>query len=72
MRYLQICSYCSNSIIRLSNNLIIDKKAPKLYSYKSPSLLQPLYNFIPKALATLILCLILKSNMISSLPPGIA
>lgn len=32
----------------------------------------PTYNFIPNALCTLKLCLIDKSNIISSLPPGIA
>ena len=31
-----------------------------------------IYNFIPKALCTLNACLMLRSNMISSLPPGIA
>lgn len=36
------------------------------------NLLLPSYNFIPSALCTLNACLMLKSNIISSLPPGIA
>lgn len=46
-------------------------------SFRTPSRreimdLSIIYNFMPNALCTLMLCRILRSSMISSLPPGIA
>lgn len=47
-----------------------DTNLPFITSNHTSAMLS--YNFIPNALCTLKLCLMLKSNIISSLPPGIA
>ena len=61
--------YCEQIVI-LPNALTLtaNKQSVRLLLFG----FQNLYNFIPNALCTLMLCRMLRSNMISSLPPGIA
>lgn len=39
---------------------------------KNPPPVLPIYNFIPRISCTFSACLMLRSNIISSLPPGMA